>query len=112
MILDNFKLSQLIVQIQYPHALELWDSAGAANRRLQKIWPDVEIVGDQITPNQVILKSGHVQIDTGLDKSTISLSRLTTIDQNSIQKITETFQAWRGSGFSDFAPMTAVLSFG
>ena len=95
MILDSFKLTQLIVQIQYPNALELWDKAGTVNRRIQRIWPDTEIVGTQVSPNQVSLKNSKAQIDTGLTQSTVSLTQLKTIDQHSSEQIVETFQAWR-----------------
>lgn len=93
MLLDSFKLHQLIVQIMYPEALQLWDSAGRVNRRLQSIWPGTSTA--EIRPNQQVLRSEKVQIDTGLVQSTVSCSQLTTIDQHTTQQLLNTFQAWR-----------------
>lgn len=95
MILDSFKIRQLIVQARYPHALELWDNAGSVNRRIQKIWPETEIVGEAVQPNNVVLKNDKAQIDTGLEQSTISINQLTTLDQHTSQQIIDTFAAWR-----------------
>jgi hypothetical protein len=94
-ILDSFKIRQLIVQIRYAHALELWDRAGSVNRRIQKIWPGLEIVGERVQPNNVVLKGDKIQVDTGLEQSTISLSQLTTLEQHNSQHIVDTFGAWR-----------------
>jgi len=94
-ILDNFKIKQLVVQVRYLHALELWDNAGRVNRRIQKIWPDAKIVGEAVQPNNVVLKNDKAQIDTGLEQSTISLRQLTTLDQYTTQQIVDTFAAWR-----------------
>lgn len=95
MILDNFKIKQLVVQVRYLHALELWDNAGRVNRRIQKIWPDAKIVGEAVQPNNVVLKNDKAQIDTGLEQSTISLRQLTTLDQYTTQQIVDTYAAWR-----------------
>lgn len=95
MLLDLFKIARLIVQIRYAPALELWDNAGRVNRKIQKIWPDTEVVGDQVTPAQVILKSADIQIDTGFEQSTVQTSNLKTLDQVTSQRIVETFEAWR-----------------
>jgi len=94
-ILDSFKISQFIVQARYPHALELWDSAGSVSRRIQKIWPDAQIVGEAVSPNNVVLKNDKAQIDTGLEQSTITITQLTTLDQHTSQQIVDTFAAWR-----------------
>ena len=95
MILDTFKPAQVVVQIDYAPALELWDSAGRVNRRVQKIWPDAQVVPDQVSPANVTLRSPKAQIDTGVTRSTIALSRLTTIDHVSTQQVVDTFAAWR-----------------
>lgn len=95
MLLDLFKIARLIVQIRYAPALELWDGAGRVNRKIQKIWPGTEVVGDQVTPAQVILKSTDVQIDTGFEQSTVQVNNLKTIDQSTTQRLVETFEAWR-----------------
>ncbi|MFN0313483.1 MAG: hypothetical protein ACKVQA_00360 [Burkholderiales bacterium] len=95
MILDSFKIRQLIVQVRYAHAIELWDHAGSVNRRVQKIWPGVEVVGEAVQPNNIVLKNDKVQVDTGLEQSTISLGKLTTLDQHTSQQIVDTFVAWR-----------------
>lgn len=96
MILDSsFKLSRLIVQAGYPPAPLIWDCAGKTNSRIQRIWPGLEFLLDHISPNQVILKSPGVQVETGLEKSTISLFGLKTIDQLTSDRIVETFGVWR-----------------
>jgi hypothetical protein len=107
-ILDSFKIRQLIVQIRYAHAIELWDSAGAACRRIQKLWPGVEIVGELASPNNVVLKGGKTQIDTGLEQSTISLAQLATLDQHTSQQIVDTFATWRDE--LEFVRLTRVSS--
>jgi hypothetical protein len=94
-IFDSFKIRQFVVQVRYPHALELWDHAGRVNRRIQKIWPDARIVGEAVQPNNVVLKNDKAQIDTGLEQSTISLRQLTTLDSHTSQQIVDTFAAWR-----------------
>jgi hypothetical protein len=93
-ILDSCKIEQLIFQIRYPLAMELWDTAGRVNRRVRNIWPDTEVVSEHVTPAQIILKGPKVQIDTGITQSTISLRRPKTIEQSS-QQIVDTYAAWR-----------------
>ena len=94
MILDTFKISQFIIQINYPNAFELWDKAGDVNRQLQKIWPDIDILENKVSPQQVVLANDKTQIATGINQSTLALTKINTIDQNSSQ-IVDTFRIWR-----------------
>lgn len=93
MLLDTFKLQQLILQITYPEALILWDRAGRINTRLQAIWPGTTAA--DVGPNQQSLNSPSVQIDTSLAKSTLVRNHLTTIDSQTSQQFLNTFQIWR-----------------
>lgn len=95
MLLDNFSIFRLIVQVRYPPAFELWDRAGRINRAVTRIWPDMEVVPEKTAPNQVILKSKTIQVDTGFDISTVSLSHLKSLDSTNSQRIVDTFDVWR-----------------
>lgn len=72
MILDSFKTHSAIIQIRYADAFLIWDRAGKMNRQISKIWPGVKIT--EGVPQQVTLTGEGVKIQTGIDKSTITLS--------------------------------------
>lgn len=95
MILDDYSISQLIVQINYPMAFEMWDRIGRVTRQLEKCWPGVEVARDAVSPNAVTLKAKHFQITTGLETSTVVLRNLRTVDNLSIDRIAESFAIWR-----------------
>ncbi|MFH1493722.1 MAG: hypothetical protein ABIG70_02875 [Pseudomonadota bacterium] len=95
MILDSFKLSNLIVQLEYPSAFELWDEAGSIARRISGIWQGLEHTSGQ--PDQQTLAGPNVNIQTGFNVSTISLSGGKGFDRGRVQQIKETFDVWRQS---------------
>lgn len=92
MILDDFKLVNTIFQIQYDHAYELWDRAGAIARHLVKIWPDLKVSESQ--PQSQIFTSDDVTVQTGLTKSTITMPGEKTFDQLRVRQVKETFDVW------------------
>lgn len=93
MILDEFKLSNTIFQIQYPDSFGLWDRAGAISKQLNKIWPNLKIAEGQ--PQQQTLNSKEVNIQTGLNKSTITLVGEKSFDHQKVKQVKESFELWR-----------------
>lgn len=93
MILDAFKIHSAVVQLQYAEAFILWDRAGEISRQLNKIWPDLRLSEGQ--PNQQTLVGKGVNIQTGLSKSTITISGEHALNQFSIRQIAETYDIWR-----------------
>lgn len=93
MILDSFKLSSVIFQIQYSEGYEIWDHAGAISRKLCNIWPDLKF--SKARPEQQILTGKGVTTDTTLQKATITLLGEKSLDQRKIDQLTETFEVWR-----------------
>lgn len=92
MILDSFKLRSAILQIQYADAFFIWDRAGGISRSLIKIWPSIKVTEGQ--PQQQTLTGEGVNIQTGISKSTISLSGEHALGQLNVQKICDTFEVW------------------
>lgn len=93
MFLDPFKLASLTVQIQYADALEIWDRAGATAKEMSKIWTDLQVLEGQ--PNQQILSGKNVQIQTGIKLSLATLTNLSSIDRQTIERVAQTFRTWR-----------------
>ena len=93
MILDSYRASKLIFQIQYANAYELWDRAGAISRRLGKIWSGLTLREGQ--PQYQTLVGKGVAVQTGIDRSTITLSGEKVFEQHNVLQIKETFEAWR-----------------
>lgn len=93
MILDTFKTHTLIFQIQYPVAYELWDRAGQVARKLSKIWPGLAL--REGTPQQQTLAGNGAVIQTGLEKSTVTLSGGNVFDQQKLSLLKDTVEIWR-----------------
>jgi hypothetical protein len=91
--LDDYKLFSLTLQIQHPKAFRVWDNAGAIANAILKIWPDLEVTEGQ--PNQQTLRSPAVQVTTGIGISTIILSKVTSIDPVTVNRISETYKIWK-----------------
>jgi len=93
MILDSFKLHSTIIQISYADAYEIWDRAGAIARRLSRIWSGLKLAEGQ--PHQQVLQGEGVNIQTGITKSTVTLSGDKALGQLKVQQINDTFEVWR-----------------
>ncbi len=93
MILDSLKLRNVIVQLRYADAFELWDRAGAVGREFCNIWPDLQLLEGQ--PQQQSLKGPGVQIQTGFNQATLTLTGSNSFDQRKQQQIKDTFEIWR-----------------
>lgn len=93
MILDSFKLLTVIIQIEYAEAFELWDHAGAISLRLCSIWSDLKLAEAQ--PQQQILVGKDLNIQTGITRSTITLTGEKSLVQSKIHQIKDTFEVWR-----------------
>jgi hypothetical protein len=92
--LTDFDLHQLVFEVRYDDAFEVWDCAGLVHRELVSVWPGVKLA--DTNPNQQILKSADVQIQTGIRTSHVLL-----FDPGSVLKredqIADTFAVWRSS---------------
>ena len=93
MILDAYKLSTAIFQIQFPTAYVLWDTAGTIASRLASIWPDLELVEGR--PDQQILKGRGVQLQSTLKQCNVTLRGENSLDQQRTSQLTKTFEVWR-----------------
>lgn len=93
MILDSFKLSSAIFQIQYADAFLIWDHAGKINQRLSKVWTDVKLAESQ--PEQQTLTGKGVNVQTGFTKSTVTLTGENPLSLPKVQQISDTFDIWR-----------------
>jgi hypothetical protein len=93
MILDQFKAFSLTFQIQHENAYLIWDRAGTIATRLCKIWPGLKF--REGLPNQQVFVADRAVIQTGLDKSTITLSGDKVFEQQRVMQIKDTFQVWR-----------------
>lgn len=93
MILGSFKLHTTIIQIQYADAFLIWDRAGTISRRLNKIWSDLKLAEGQ--PHQQTLRGRDVNIQTGLTKSTVTLTDENAFSQLKVRQISDTFEVWR-----------------
>ena len=92
MILGSFKTHNAIVQIVYADAFLIWDRAGETNRHISKIWPGVKITESE--PQQVTLAGEGVKIQTGINKSTITISGEHALGQLKVRQICDTFEVW------------------
>lgn len=93
MILDSFKLDNVIVQLRYAEAFELWDRAGKISRQLCDIWPDLKLV--EAGPQQQVLKGPGVEIQMGLAQSTVVLVGAKALEHRKVEQIKQTFEVWR-----------------
>ncbi len=94
MILDSFKLFNVIIQIQYPESFELWDHAGAVSRHLCSIWPDLHL-SEGAQPHQQVLAGKNIKVQTGFNDSVIILTGEKSLSPLYIQRIKDTFEIWR-----------------
>ncbi len=78
MFLDTFKLRTVIFQLQYPHALEIWDRSGAVGRHFSKMEP--ELVLQTAEPNRVSLRAPGLEVRTEIDTAIIAMSGSATTD--------------------------------
>lgn len=93
MILDSFKLHSAVIQIKYADAYEIWDRAGKIARHLSRIWPGLKLAEGQ--PHQQVLQGEGVHLQTGITKSTATLSGEKALGQLKVQQINDTFGVWR-----------------
>jgi hypothetical protein len=93
MILDSFKFEKLIVQAQYEKAFQIWDRAGAISTELCVVWPGTDVFDAK--PQQQLLKSDSVQLETGIDKATATLFSVGSLDTKKIQQINDSFRVWK-----------------
>lgn len=94
MLLDEFHVAQLIFQVNYPIAFDIWDRAGALSKSIGKIWPGVDITRD-IEPSSIALRGKGFQITTKIDQGTVVLNNPKKIDALAISRISDTFGVWR-----------------
>ena len=92
MILDSYKLRQLIFQIRYPDAFELWDRAGAVARSLAKTWPELKVIEGK--PNHQMLQAPGVEVQVSLGMSTVTLKGLDSLE-SAKPLVASAFSAWR-----------------
>lgn len=93
MLLDSFKLHNLVFQVQYENAYALWDGAGAIAQKLSDIWPNLALHEGQ--PNQQTLTGDGVQIQSGLNTSTVTISNSKALDAHHAQLLMKTFEVWQ-----------------
>lgn len=93
MILDSYKIDSAIIQIQYADAFLIWDRAGAIALDLSKTWPGLKISEGQ--PQQQTLKGNGVTLQTGISKSTITISGDQALSPSRVSQIIKTFEVWR-----------------
>lgn len=93
MILDTYKLQTLIVQIEYFEAFALWDRAGVIAQRAASIWPGLKLANAE--PRQQTLRSNEVQIQTTMDRATVTLKRPGTLDARKVKQLEDIFEVWR-----------------
>lgn len=93
MILDSFKPNSLIFQMQYPKAYEIWDRAGAIGRGLCGIWPGIKILDSQ--PLQQIFAAPGVNVQIGIDRSTVALVGAKVFEDKNTFHLKESFELWR-----------------
>lgn len=107
MILDSFQLHSMVFQIVYPAAYCLWDRSGEIASRVCKIWPDLEI--DDAKPDNQLFKSKSVVIQTGLKKSTITLTGPNPLEASNIKSMKETYDVWKnGMELSDLERVSTL----
>lgn len=92
MILDLFRLQNIIFQIRYSEAYRIWDHSGEIAQRLCLIWPDLKLSDGR--PNQQVFKSKDVNIQTGLTNSTITIFGADSLGQGKLQQLIKTFAVW------------------
>lgn len=108
MLLDRFSFDSLVLQIRYANAYELWDRAGAISRAMCEIWPDLDLAKGQ--PNQQMLVSQAVTIESGIKHSTVTLNRIWNAQKN--QQLKETFEAWRDIlGIKEFTQVSSRVKY-
>jgi hypothetical protein len=93
MILDSCKLLSVTIQIEYQEAFEIWDHSGAITRRLSSIWSDLSV--SEAQPHQQVLNGKNLRIQTGITKSTVTLTGEKSLVQNRINQLKDTFAVWR-----------------
>ncbi len=93
MLLDSFKLHNLVFQVQYENAYAIWDGAGAIAQKLSSVWPSLTL--NDGLPNQQTLTGDGVQIQTGLSTSTVTITNSKALDGHHAQLLTKTFDVWR-----------------
>jgi hypothetical protein len=91
MELKDFKIRQLIFEIRYENAYQLWDCAGVTTQELIEIWPGSTLNDGQ--PNQQSIKSDKTSLTTGINTSQIVINYPKTIIEYSNQ-IEETLKVW------------------
>ena len=92
MFLDTFNLQSLVFQMQYAHAFEIWDRAGAVSRRLKGIWPKLEVLRGE--PQIIILKAPGVTVRTEIATATLTFNSLKNMDARTTQQIAEAVDVW------------------
>jgi hypothetical protein len=95
MILDQFTLHSVIVQMVYEDAFIIWDRAGDIARGMSRIWPGLKLVDGQ--PNQQTLTAPGVQILTGLRTSTFTVRGAKALDQTHTRQINDSCSLLRDS---------------
>lgn len=93
MILDSFKLHSVTFQITYSNSYKLWDSSGCIATGLCSIWPNLKL--SEGVPERQVFKGDNVTVNTGLNRSTITLSGPNSLNEKNVKFIQETFELWR-----------------
>jgi hypothetical protein len=88
---DDFKTTQLFVQLTYAPAYLIWDRAGLITRDLSAIWPRAEL--GETEPNQQLLRTQVGQITTSINKAHLGLTKLKAFDEH-YDKIKRTYDVW------------------
>lgn len=94
MRLEDFELYQLVFEIRYEDAFEIWDRAGQVHRELCRIWPGIKLT--ETGPNQQLLRSPEVQLQTGIRTSHVMLFSPSTILKRE-EHIVDTYEVWRSA---------------
>lgn len=93
MLLDDFKLHSVTLQMTYAERYELWDCAGAISRELSNIWPGLSL--EESRPNNQLLQTDQVKLETALTSATATFFGGKGFDSASVDQLVRTFAVWR-----------------
>lgn len=110
MILDSFKLINFVFQIQYADSYQIWDRAGNISKQLCNIWPNLKLIEGQ--PQQQTLNGKNVSLQSGLNRSTITINDANAFDQLHVKQIKETLGIWHKElELNEFSRISARVTY-
>lgn len=92
MILDAYKPYNLIFQITYENAYELWDHAGAIGRKLCQIWPGITVQDGK--PHLQTFTGDGIVIQTSINNATVTFSGSNALSERNLLGLQETYGVW------------------